>query len=160
MTGRSTSMPRIAIGAGVVAAATLIHAADKGASASSVGNVVADHVAFATSWRGSNLGSAEDAVADNSLHFPVDEEWSQEKHMPELRKLIVKDATSKAGLSAQDARRLAVLQRMRREALPLAMSYESFMRESERIADLKRLTDALMAYEHKYGHASNGQEEA
>ena len=97
-----------------------------------------------------------DTLANNSLSFPINEEWSEEKHKTELRKLILKKATSKAGLSVKDASRLAALQRMRRDSMPLATSYETFMRERERLAELKRLTDALIEYERKYGCPRNG----
>ena len=156
MTSRSTSMPRIAVGAGVMAAAALIPVADKGAFVSSVGSMAADNAACATNWKRGGLEAAGDTIVGSSLSFPVEEEWSEEKHKTELRKLIVKKATSKTGLSTKDASRLAMLQRMRRESMPLATSYETFIRERERLAELKRLTDALMEYERKYGHASNG----
>lgn len=153
MTGRSTSIPGIAIGAGVIAAATFIPASDRGTCSSSADKLIADQAVFATSWRRSEIDSPGESVTKDSLSFPVDEEWSEKKHKPELQKLVVKKATSKVGLTGKESRRLAVLQRMRRDAMPLATSYETFIRERERLAELKRLTDALMEYERKYGRS-------
>jgi len=154
---RSTSIPGIAIGAaGVMATATFIPVANGETCALSVGSMPVDSVVFATNWRQDGHRGTGDVLANNSMSFPINEEWSEEKHKTELRKLILKKATSKAGLSVKDAGRLAALQRMRRDSMPLATSYETFMRERERLAELKRLTDALIEYERKYGCPQNG----
>jgi len=58
-------------------------------------------------------------------------------------------------LSKGEAARLAALQQMRRETLPMATSYEEFIRERERLDELVRITEALEAYERKYGSAAN-----
>ena len=69
----------------------------------------------------------------------------------------MKKASGGKDFTAKDARRLEVLQQMRREALPQAMSYEEFVREQDRREELLKLTEALMAYEHKYGVAANAK---
>lgn len=150
MTGRSTSTPKIAVGAGLLAAA--LGSFTVGGTASSNGSSRTDHAQSSTPWEVAVNPSAKDAlVVKSTLSFPIDEEWSDERHMVEFRSLVVKKATSRSGLSAKDAKRLEVLQRMRRESLPLAMSYDEFIRERERNAELTRLTDALLEYERKYG---------
>ena len=153
MTGRSTSIPGIAIGAGVIAAAAIIPASDGAVCSSSANDLVTDQRVFASNWGRGELKSSAESITKNSLSFPVDEEWEDEKHKPELQKLVVKKATSKVGLTEKEAVRLVVLQRMRRDAMPLPTSYETFIRERERLAELKRLTDALMEYERKYGRS-------
>ncbi|MBO7687530.1 MAG: hypothetical protein J6V72_14150 [Kiritimatiellae bacterium] len=150
MTGRSTSTPKIAVGAGLLAAALGSFTVD--GTASSNGASMTDLAQSTTPWEGVGNPSTKDVqVVKSTLSFPIDEEWSDERHMAELRSLVVKKATSKSGFSAKDAKRLEVLQRMRRESLPLAMSYDEFIRERERNAQLMRLTDALLEYERKYG---------
>lgn len=90
------------------------------------------------------------------LSYPIQEEWTEEIHKPELNLLIVKKATAPKKFTNADSRRLDQLQRMRRENLPPAMSYEQFIYEQERKEELSRLVDALMGYEQKYGTLSNG----
>ena len=156
MIGRATSMPQIAVKAGVMAAFAFGPVAGKETLASSRDNATIGVSASATNWRGRDLASPDGSCAGATLSFPVAEEWSEEKHSMELRKLIVKRATSKSGLSSKDATRLADLQRMRRESLPLAVPYEEFIRERERNAELLRLTNELLAYARKYGTGANG----
>jgi len=153
VTGRSTSISGIAIGAGVIAAATLIPASESAASASSANKLTADQTAFASSWKRGDVEASGESNTKDLLSFPLCEEWSEETHKPELQKLVVKKATSKAGLTGKETSRLIELQRMRRDKMPLATSYETFIRERERLAELKRLTDALMEYERKYGRS-------
>ena len=90
------------------------------------------------------------------LSYPIQEEWTEKIHKPELNRLIVKKATAPKKFTSADSRRLVQLQRMRRETLPPAMSYEQFIYEQERKEELSRLVDALMVYEQKYGALSNG----
>ena len=158
MTPRSISIPRIAIGTSVIAASTLVHAANGETCVSSIETIVQDQTVVASySHRyDHDIDEQEVVLEGNSLTFPVEEEWSEEKHKPELKRLIVKKASSKSGLSSREEKRLAELQRMRRDSIPFSTSYETFIRERERLAELKKLTDALIAYERKYGRVSNG----
>ena len=150
MTGRTTAAPKIAVGAGLLAASLGSFTLD--GAASSNRSAMMDLMGVATHWQGTVSPSTKDVQsAKSTLSFPISEEWSNERHLGELRSLVVKKATSKSGLSAKEAKRLEVLQRMRRESLPLAMSYDEFIRERERNAELMRLTDALLEYERKYG---------
>lgn len=150
MTGRTTAVPKIAVGAGLLAASLGSFTLD--GTASSNRSAMTDLAGSITSWQGTISPSTKDVQsAKSTLSFPINEEWSNERHLGELRSLVVKKATSKSGLSAKDIKRLEVLQRMRRESLPLATSYDEFIRERERNAELKRLTDALFEYECKYG---------
>ena len=150
MTGRSTAVPKIAVGAGLLAATLGTFPLD--GTASSNRSAKTDLAESTTPWQGTVSPSTKDVQSVKStLSFPIDEEWADERHLAELRSLVVKKATSKSGLSAKDEKRLRVLQRMRRESLPLAMSYDEFIRERERNAELMRLTNALLEYEHKYG---------
>lgn len=150
MTGKTTAAPKIAVGAGLLAA-TLGSFTLDGATSSNK-SAMMDLLGVVTPWQGTVSSPTKDVQSVNStLSFPINEEWSNERHLGELRSLVVKKATSKSGLSAKDAKRLEVLQRMRRESLPLAMSYDEFIRERERNAELMRLTDALLEYERKYG---------
>lgn len=148
--GKSTSVPKIAASAGLLAATVGPFTANGAVTYNKA--ILTDIATSTTSWHGAFDSSTKDAQTNNGiLSFVIDEEWSDRRHMSELRSLVVKKATSKSGLSAKDARRLETLQRMRRESLPPSMSYEEFMRERERRAELTRLTDALLAYEQKYG---------
>ena len=154
MTGRSTSAPKIAVGAGLLAAALGSFTVDGTASANRTS--MTDLAESTVPWQGTFDSSAKAVQSVKStLSFPVAEEWSDERHMVELRAIIVKKATSKSGLAAKDAKRLETLQRMRRESLPLAISYDEFIRERERTAELMRLTDALLEYERKYGEKNH-----
>lgn len=150
MTGRTTAVPKIAVGAGLLAATLGAFTLD--GTASSNRPAMMDLAGSTTPWQGTVRPSTKDVQAVKStLSFPINEEWSDERHLGELRTLVVKKATSKSGLSAKDVKRLEVLQRMRRESLPLAMSYDEFIREREQNAALMRLTDALLEFERKYG---------
>ena len=150
MTGRSTSVPKIAVGAGLLAAA-LGSFTVEGSASSNNGSSVMDSAQSTMPWQGVVNPSSKDIQAVKStISFPINEEWSDERHMVELRSLVVKKATSKVGLSDNDAKRLELLKRMRRESLPLAISYDEFIRERKRNAELMRLTDALLEYEQKY----------
>lgn len=150
MTGRTTAVPKIAVGAGLLAATFGPFTLD--GTASSNKSTMTDLAGSITPWQGTISPSTKDVQsAKSTLSFPINEEWSNERHLGELRSLVVKKATSKSGLSAKDIKRLELLQRMRRESLPLAMSYDEFIRERERNAELMRLTDALLEYERKYG---------
>ena len=155
MTGRSTSVPKIAVRAGLLASALGSFTVE--GSASSNGSSVTDSAKSTMPWQGVVNPSTKDLQAVRStISFPINEEWSDERHMVELRALVVKKATSKFGLSDKDAKRLEVLQRMRRESLPLAISYDEFIRERERNAELMRLTDALLEYEQRYVKKAQG----
>jgi hypothetical protein len=155
MTGKSTSVPKIAASAGLLVAAVGSFTADGTVTYNKA--TLTDIALSTSSWHGAIDSSIKDARSGNGiLSFAIEEEWSNERHLDELRSLIVKKATSKSGLPAKDARRLETLQRMRRESLPVSMSYEEFMAERERRAELMRLTDALLAYEQKYGKRDQG----
>lgn len=150
MTGRTTAAPKIAVGAGLLAATLGSFTLD--GTATSNRSAITDLAGSSTPWQGTVSPSTKDVQSVKStLSFPINEEWSNERHLGELRTLVVKKATSKSGLSAKNEKRLEVLQRMRRESLPLAMSYDEFICERERNAELMRLTDALLEYERKYG---------
>lgn len=103
------------------------------------------------------LGSDEVRSSQATLNYPVSEEWDEEKHKPELHNLIVKKASRPGSFSTKDAERLAVLQRMRRDILPSAMSYEEFIRDQDCKAELLRLTNELLAFEFKYGAHENAK---
>lgn len=150
MTGRTTAVPKIAVGAGLLAASLGSFTLD--GTASSNRSAMTDLAGATTPWQGTVSTSTKDVqTVKSTLSFPVNEEWSNERHLGELRSLVVKKATAKSGLSTKDEKRLEVLQRMRRDSLPLAMSYDEFIRERERNAELMRLTDALLEFERKYG---------
>ena len=159
MNGRSTATPSLTIstGAGLMAAALGVFSTDGFASemANGIRNIAAE---TATVWRGENdfiTGKEQSADASN-INYPITETWDDSKHKGELKSLILKKASGQKSFTAKDAKRLAMLQQMRRETLPQTMSYEEFVREQDRRDELMKLTEALMAYEHKYGAMPNG----
>ena len=159
MSGRSTAVPKLAVsaGAGFIAVASIGALAANGHSTKSVDTITAVAAESSTSLKtGGDLISGKVQSARADITYPIDENWEEEKHAPELRQLIVKKATSKGRLSASEATRLVALQRMRREELPMATSYEEFIRERERMDELARITEALMEYERKFGSMANG----
>ena len=151
MSGRSTAVPKLVVsaGAGFMAVASI-----GTLSANSIANIAAESSTSIES--GDNFLSDKVQSARADITYPIDEKWEEGKHAAELRRLIVKKATSNNKLPASEAARLDALQRMRREALPMATSYEEFIRERERMDELERITEALMEYERKYGSAVNG----
>lgn len=159
MNGRSTATPTLTIstGAGLMAAAFGAFSADGFASemANGIQNAAAE---AATVWRSENdfAKGKEQSASSSNINYPVTETWDDSKHKGELKSLILKKASMQKNFTAKDAERLAMLQQMRRETLPQAMSYEEFMREHDRREELMKLTGALMAYERKYGALANG----
>ena len=159
MSGRSTAVPKLAVsaGAGFIAVASIGALTASGhstKSADSIANIAAESSTSIES--GDNFLSDKVQSARADITYPIDEKWEEGKHATELRRLIVKKATSNNKLPASEAARLAALQRMRREALPMATSYEAFIRERERMDELERITKALMEYERKYSATANG----
>ncbi len=158
MSGRSTAVPKLAVsaGAGFMAAVSIGPMSASGNSTKPVDNIASVAVVSSMSLNPDDFapGKVQSARADITYH--IDEKWEEEKHAPELRQLIAKKASSKGRISANESARLAALQRMRREVLPMATSYEEFIRERERMDELARITEALMEYERKYGSAANG----
>ena len=159
MNGRSTATPTLTIStsAGLMAAALGAFSTDGFASemANGIQNVAAES---ATVWRSENdftTGKEQSADANN-INYPIMETWDDSKHKGELKSLILKKASGQKNFTAKDAKRLAMLQQMRRETLPQTMSYEEFVREQDRREELVKLTEALMAYERKYGAIANG----
>lgn len=141
---RVSAMPKFTIGAGLIAA-------------SSIGIVPAGSIVSQSEAIGVPpcLAHVENTHTDEkefveSLQADISETWSEEKHGPELRKLIVKKAKFCGKISKEDSDRLSKLQNMRRENLPLAMSYEEFIREYNRKIELQALMDALAEYKSKY----------
>ncbi|MBQ2626131.1 MAG: hypothetical protein IJG18_13650 [Kiritimatiellae bacterium] len=158
MNGRSTAVPKIGIsaGAGLIAAVSLGTLTAGDLSTKQADSVVNAATGSSHSFKICNgLFSGGVRSAGAGITYPVDEKWEEGKHAPELRQLIAKKASSKGMLSKGEAARLAALQQMRRETLPMATSYEEFIRERERLDELVRITEALEAYERKYGSAAN-----
>lgn len=87
--------------------------------------------------------------------YPVSEKWDDARHKAEFRALVARKASHPKTFTEKDDRRLEVLQQMRRDALPPASSYEEFVRERDRREEMTALTDALLAYERKYGSSAN-----
>lgn len=159
MSGRSTAVPRLAVsaGAGFIAAASIGAIAANGHSTKSFDNIANIAAESLTSLKpGDDIISGKVQTARADIIYPIEEQWEDEKHAPELRQLIVKKASAKGRISASESARLEALQRMRREELPMATSYEEFIRERERMDELARITEALMEYERKFGSMANG----
>ena len=159
MNGRSTAVPKLVLSAsaGFMAAVSLGALASGGHSTKQIDRVGDAATESSSSFKlvnGIFSGAVRSARAD--ISYSVDEKWDEEKHAPELRKLVVKKALSRNHLAPGEESRLEALQSMRRETLPLATSYEEFIRERERLEELAQITDALAAYERKYGSAANG----
>ena len=161
MNGRSTALPKLTVstGAGLMAAAALGAFQSEGLTSAMVSGIQAPAEVSATVLKGGADFAAgiEQSVNAAKIDFPVSETWNESRHRGELKSLIMKKASGGKDFTAKDARRLAVLQQMRRETLPQAMSYEEFVREQDRREELLKLTEALMAYEHKYGVAANAK---
>ena len=139
-----SALPKFTIGAGLIAASSIgvIHANSMVAQSEAIGVPVCSAYV-------ENAQTDEKELVE-SLQADVSENWSEEKHGPELRKLILKKAKACGKISRADAARLSKLQNMRRETLPLAMSYEEFIREYNRKIELQALMDALAEYKSKY----------
>lgn len=143
-TDRSTAAPKFAVKAGLIAAASL------GVSQVTPGETPDDDVSDgwvrSESFAAVELGSSSDLV----FNVPAQEEWDEKIHKKELRVLIVKKATSDVGLSRRETARLLKLQEMRRSTLPLAQSYDEFIREYDRKIELQHLVEMLADYKQKY----------
>ena len=135
-----SSVPRFVLKTGMVAASV-------GLTPSADATLISE-VEQPTQARVNQTADA-DAVVD-ALRAQIPEAWNESKHGPELHKLIVKNAVKGEKLSAADRARLQTLQAMRRETLPTATSYESFIRERDRLAALQNLTDQFDEYVRKY----------
>ena len=139
-----SALPKFTIGAGFIAASSIgvIHADSMVSQSGTIGVPICSAYV-------ENTHTDEKELVD-SLQADISEYWSEEKHGPELRKLILKKAKVCGKISKADAARLSKLQNMRRETLPLAMSYEEFIREYNRKIELQALIDALTEYKRKY----------
>lgn len=141
---RASAIPTFRINAGIVAASAIaMLPADEQAATGSVFELV-------NAPRREIRVSTDGAAVVESIRKDVREEWSEEKHGPEFRDLVIKKATSKGGLKDADERRLETLKEMRRETLPFAQSYEEFVREYDRKIELQHLIDLVDAYKTKY----------
>lgn len=105
--------------------------------------------------------STEDAAAVQTsgavLKVAIDEEWSEERHRAEFRRLVAKSAAN--DITPREVKRLEKLQAMRRETLPLAVSYEEFIMDMERQRRLDQLLDMIEEYKKDFGHAGHGRKE-
>lgn len=139
-----SALPKFTIGAGLIAASSIgvIHSDGMVSQGGTIGVPICPAYV-------ENTHTDEKELVD-SLQADISEDWSEEKHGPELRKLILKKAKACGKISKADAARLSKLQNMRRETLPLAMSYEEFIREYNRKIELQALIDALAEYKRKY----------
>ena len=156
MTSRSTAVPKLTLtaGAGFMAAAV---GAFPVAGFSSGIDVKLQPVAESSTDRDAVGRSNPDASQSSRARivYPVSEKWDDARHKAEFRALVVKKASHPRAFTERDGRRLEVLQQMRRDSLPSAMSYEAFIRERDRRDEMTALTDALLAYERKYGSSEN-----
>lgn len=159
MNEHSTTIQKITIstGAGIIAAAAIGAVPVNGMASEAANTAQAVSMKSATVLRSQgDFGLGVGHVAGAKVSYPIAEKWDKAKHKDELRKLIAKKASHPSSFTAQDARRLATLQQMRRETLPQAMSYDEFVREQDRKEALLKLTEDLMAYERKFGAVANG----
>lgn len=101
------------------------------------------------------FGPDEAQSSRAEMVYPLSERWDEKRHMPEFRALVAKKASRLSAFTEKDGCRLEALQQMRRDVLPPAVSYEEFIRERDRREELTALTDALLAYERKYGAPAN-----
>lgn len=159
MNERSSAVPKLTIstGVGIIAAAAIGAIPVNGMASEAASTAQAASRESTTVLRvQSDFGVCEGLKANAELSYPIVEAWDDAIHKDELRKLIAKKASRQKDFTLQDSKRLATLQQMRREVLPQAMSYEEFVREQDRKEALLKLTEALVAYERKYGAVVNG----
>ena len=140
---RSSAIPKFTVKAGLAAVTTVIAVQQGNGVATDNGIQDIDEI-------GEQLrsGDFDGGSMDMMISIPVRETWDAETHMPELKKLVVKKSVS--ALSRKEELRLRDLQDMRRETLPLAQSYEEFIRDYERREELQELVERLAAYSKKY----------
>ena len=159
MNSRSTAAPRLKVstGASIMAVAAFSALATDALASDAVVARRADASETTTAWEGKeDFNPINVQSASIKTTYQTADVWDEAKHKSELSSLIIKKASCGKDFNAKDARRLAALQQMRRETLPQPMSYEEFVREQDRKEELVKLTEALMAYERKYGAVVNG----
>lgn len=145
-TKRSTSVPKFALGAGLIAASAAVAVP----MANTQANSVDDGFVASISQDADASVTPGDRTAGASVTISIDEEWNAARHGPELNKLIVKKAKQMGRLSDEERILLSTLQKMRRASLPQSISYEEFIRERKRLEDLAKVMDAMAEYKRKY----------